>query len=146
MTDRESGETGLSSSPAIRVLVADDSGPYLAAVVEVIGASDGFVVDGAVRSGEEAVELAALRSPDLALIDLNMPGIGGREAAARIAVASPQTAVVLMTAVPALATPPPAVVDKGSLTATTLVEIWERARSSDEPDDRIGIEGTPSGL
>jgi two-component system, NarL family, invasion response regulator UvrY len=112
----------------IRVLAADDSSPFLAAVGEVIAASEGFEVDGLARSGEEAVELAAANRPDLALIDVNMPGIGGREAAERIAAASPETAIVLMTATPAVA-PPPEAIDKRDLSPDTLAEIWDRLSS-----------------
>jgi CheY-like chemotaxis protein len=106
----------------MRVLVADDSRLFLAAVEEVIAASEGFELDALAQSGEEAVELAAARRPDLALIDVHMPGIGGREAAARIAAASPGTVVVLMTATPGLGSPP-AALDKRRLSPATLAEI-----------------------
>jgi two-component system, NarL family, invasion response regulator UvrY len=108
----------------IRVLVADDSPEFLAAATEVIAATEGFELAGAAKRGEEAVELATARRPDLALIDVNMPGIGGVEAAARIAVASPTTGIVLMTATPDAATPPDAF-DKRRLSPAALAEIWE---------------------
>ncbi len=107
----------------IRVLVADDSPQFLAAAVEVIAATEGFVLAAAVESGEEAVELATAHRPDLALVDVNMPGIGGVEAANRIAVASPETAVVLMTATPVATTPPDAF-DKRRLSPAALAEVW----------------------
>jgi CheY-like chemotaxis protein len=70
------------------------------------------------------VELAAARLPDLALIDVHMPGIGGREAADQISAACPETTVVLMTA-----TPDPAghsgALDKLRLSPATLTEIRE---------------------
>jgi DNA-binding NarL/FixJ family response regulator len=108
----------------IRVLVADDSPEFLAAATEVVAATDGFELAGAAHSGEEAVELATARRPDLALIDVNMPGIGGVEAAARIAVASPATEIALMTATPDAATPPDAF-DKRRLSPTALTGLWE---------------------
>ena len=113
----------------IRVLVADDSAPYLAAAAEVIAASEGFELDALAQSGEEAVELAAARRPDLALIDVNMPGIDGPETADRIAAASPETAVVLMTATPNAVTPSEAL-DKRDLSSGTLAEIWDRLATS----------------
>ena len=58
-----------------------------------------------------------------------MPGIGGREAAARIAAASPGTTVILMTAMPGSATPPEAM-DKRRLTPATMAEIWEELATS----------------
>jgi two-component system, NarL family, invasion response regulator UvrY len=108
----------------IRVLLADDSPSFLAAAVDVVAATEGFELAAAAQSGEEAVDLATAYGPDLALIDVNMPGIGGREAADRIAAASPDTAVVLMTATPDPATPPDAL-DKRRLSPATLTEIWE---------------------
>lgn len=107
----------------IRVLVADDSASFLAAAAEVIAASAGFELDALAQSGEEAVELATARGPDLALIDVNMPGIGGRAAADRVAAASPDTAVVLMTATPDRLRPPETL-DKRDLSPATLAEIW----------------------
>jgi DNA-binding NarL/FixJ family response regulator len=107
----------------IRVLVADDSPLFLAAARDVVAATDGFELAAAADNGEEAVELASTQRFDLALIDVNMPGIGGREAADRIASESPDTVVVLMTATPDAATPPEAI-DKRRLSPSTLAEIW----------------------
>lgn len=108
----------------IRVLVADDSPQFLAAAIEVVAATDGFELAGAAESGEEAVELARTDRPDLALIDVNMPGIGGVEAGSRIAVACPETAIVLMTATPDDATPPDTF-DKRRLSPAALAKLWE---------------------
>ncbi len=49
-------------------------------------------------TGEEAIELASANTPYLILLDVNMPGIGGLETAARIRKAHPQTHIVLLTA------------------------------------------------
>ena len=108
----------------------DDSGPFLAAATDVVLASEGFDLEGVAAGGEEGVELARLRRPDLALVDLNMPGIDGRDTAARIAQASPETAIVLMTAEPDLLTAPNGLLDKRRLSPATLAEIWERARTA----------------
>jgi CheY-like chemotaxis protein len=80
------------------------------------------------RASPVAVELAAARRPDLALIDVHMPGIGGREAAALIAAASPNTAVILMTATPVAATSE--AMDKRRLPPSTLAEIREELATS----------------
>jgi CheY-like chemotaxis protein len=104
----------------------------------VIAASEGFELDALAQGGEEAVELAAARHPDLALIDVNMPGIDGPETADRIAVASPETAVVLMTATtPAVVTPPEAL-DKRALSPDTLAEIWDGVATSRRRAARAG--------
>ena len=49
------------------------------------------------KSGEEAVALAADRSPDLVLMDIGLPQMNGIEATRRIKAALPQTQVVILT-------------------------------------------------
>jgi DNA-binding NarL/FixJ family response regulator len=111
----------------IRVLVVDDSVSFLAAVTEVVLAADGFELAGVAQTGEEGVELARISRPELALIDLHMPGIDGEETAERLATASPETAIVLMTATPGRRTE--GVFDKRGLSPAALAEIWERLRT-----------------
>jgi two-component system, NarL family, invasion response regulator UvrY len=65
--------------------VADDQEPFRRAARAVVAAAPGFTLVGEASSGEEAVELAASLFPDLVLLDVRMPGIGGAEAARRIA-------------------------------------------------------------
>jgi DNA-binding NarL/FixJ family response regulator len=112
----------------IRVLVVDDSVSFLTAATEVVVASEGFELEGVAATGEEGVELARLRRPDLALVDLNMPGIDGRETAARMASESPDTVVVLMTATPDLTGRSNGLFDKRDLSPATLAEIWAQAK------------------
>ena len=112
----------------IHVLVVDDSVAFLAAATEVVVASDGFELEGVAATGDEGVELARLRRPDLALIDLNMPGIDGNETAARIATESPETVTVLMTATPDPTGRSNGLVDKRTLSPSALAEIWAQAK------------------
>lgn len=114
----------------IRVLVVDDSVSFLAAATEVVVASDGFELEGIAASGEEGVELARLRRPDLALIDVNMPAMDGNETAARMATESPGTVIVLMTATPDHPGRPNGVFDKRNLSPAALADIWARAQTS----------------
>jgi two-component system, NarL family, invasion response regulator UvrY len=74
----------IETGPQVRVLVADDREPFRRAARKVLGATSGFQLVGEAGSGEEAVELAAALEPDLVLIDIHMPGIGGIEASRRI--------------------------------------------------------------
>ena len=71
--------------PQVRVLVVDDQEPFRRAARAVVAAAPGFTLVGEASSGELAVELAAALHPDLVLLDVRMPGIGGAEAARRIA-------------------------------------------------------------
>ena len=70
------------------VLVVEDSDPIRTAFTILLEES-GYAV-AAAASGAEAVRLAAERAPDLVLLDLGLPDIGGREVALRIK-QSPQT-------------------------------------------------------
>ena len=54
---------------------------------------------GEVGSGEEAIDYAREHAPDLILMDLNMPGIGGMEACRRILQTKPKTKILVVTAV-----------------------------------------------
>ena len=93
------GATGAASLVGLRrILAVDDSPTYLATLVDVLRA-EGYDVTVA-RSGEEALELLAVQAVDCILLDVIMPGLGGREACRRIK-ASPRTRdvpLILLTA------------------------------------------------
>jgi len=69
---------------AIRVLVADDHRLMREGTAALIGADERIEVVGLARDGGEAVALAERRRPDVVLLDLNMPGVGGLEACAKL--------------------------------------------------------------
>ena len=86
------------ASAQVEVLVVDDQDPYRRAMSVVVDSTEGFVVVGAVASGEESVAAAAELEPDLVLMDINLPGISGIEAARQIrGVASAPVVVLLST-------------------------------------------------
>lgn len=63
---------------AASILVADDE-PQIRRVLRSTLSSQGYVILEA-KTGEEAIEVARKERPDLVLLDVNMPGIGGLEA------------------------------------------------------------------
>jgi two-component system, NtrC family, sensor kinase len=65
-----------------KILAVDDSETYLQGLAEALRA-DGYDVALA-RSGEEALQLLAVQPVDCVLLDLLMPGIGGRETCRRV--------------------------------------------------------------
>ena len=75
-----------STSPSLsgprKILAVDDSVTYLNELAELLR-GEGYDVSLA-RSGEEALELLAVQPVDCILMDLMMPGIGGKEACVRI--------------------------------------------------------------
>jgi DNA-binding NarL/FixJ family response regulator len=117
----------------IRVLVVDDSVPFLAAATEVILAADGFELAGVAQSGEEGVELARISGPDLALVDLNMPGVDGNKTVALLATECPETMTVLMTATPDSNGQSEELFDKRRLSPSALAEIWAEAKTPSIP-------------
>jgi len=78
------------------VLVVDDQ-PGVRYLLDVIIAEEGHRVKLA-RNGYEAVDAVKNSRPDLVIMDVRMPQMGGIEALGKIKIISPQTAVVLMTA------------------------------------------------
>jgi len=68
----------------VRVLVVDDQDAYRRAMATVVAETGGFVVVGSVASGEESLEVARELGPDLVLMDVNLPGISGIDAARRL--------------------------------------------------------------
>jgi DNA-binding NarL/FixJ family response regulator len=81
---------------SVRVLIVDDQAPFRMAARMVVDATDGFEVVGEAETGEEGVAVAADRSPDLVLMDVNLPGIDGLEATRRILAAMPTSVVFLL--------------------------------------------------
>ena len=77
----------------VRVLVADDQALIRAGFRALLEAEPDLVVVGEAATGEDAVELARRTRPDVVLMDLRMPGLGGL-AATREITADPELATV----------------------------------------------------
>ena len=84
------------SQTEVRVLTVDDQVVFRRAAHDVIAATPGFEPVGDAESGEQALAEVDRLRPELVLLDVRMPGIGGIEAARRIGAAHPETVVVLI--------------------------------------------------
>jgi len=80
----------------VRVLIVDDQEPFRLAARMVVDATDGFDVVGEAETGESSVEMARDLSPDLVLMDVNLPGINGLDATRQILSESSNPVVVLL--------------------------------------------------
>ena len=81
----------------IRILLVDDHDLFRAGVRSILQSEEGMVVVGEYANGEDAVEAVRIDPPDLVLMDVNMPGIGGIEATRKILQIAPDVRVVAVT-------------------------------------------------
>ena len=81
---------------AVRVVIAEDEAIIRLDLKETLE-EEGYDVVGETGRGDEAVELVKDLAPDLAILDVKMPGMDGLEAASRIT-AEKQAAVLILTA------------------------------------------------
>ena len=86
-----------TSKEAIRVILADDHPLFREGVASLLERSGDAVLVGEAATGEEAVRLADELLPDIVLMDLKMPGMGGTEATRRIVGHNPHIGVIVLT-------------------------------------------------
>jgi len=81
----------------IRVMIADDETLIRDAVAALLALQDDLEVVAVAGSGDEAVATALKHKPDVALLDLQMPGLDGIEVAERLLVEVPGCRCVIVT-------------------------------------------------
>src|SRR5512137_455440 len=81
----------------IRLLIADDHGVLRAGLRALLNAEPDMQVVGEAADGREALRLAAELAPDMMLLDLNMPELGGLEVTRQIKALAPGVRVLILT-------------------------------------------------
>ena len=94
--DKSSRSAREPSHGVVGVLTIDDQAVFRRVAEDVIVATPGFEPIGEAECGEDGVAAVDRLRPQLVLLDVRMPGIGGIEAARRITSAHPDTVVVLI--------------------------------------------------
>ncbi len=84
--------------PVIKVLLVDDHGLVRSGIRRLLDDIEGIRVVADVASGEDAVAVVRQLRPDVVLMDVDMPGIGGLEATRRIVQAASGVSVVALMA------------------------------------------------
>ena len=81
----------------IRVLLAEDQAMIREALAALLSFEDDIEVVAQVGRGDEVTAAALASKPDVALLDIEMPGMDGLTAAAALSQASPGTKIVILT-------------------------------------------------
>ncbi len=97
MNGPEAAETTPQTSGKIRVLLVDDHAILRTGLRLLISAQEDMEVAGEAGSTQEGIEQAERLAPDVALIDLSLPGEGGIEAIRRIRASRPKVRTVALT-------------------------------------------------
>ncbi|MFC9093587.1 response regulator [Streptomyces sp. NPDC057072] len=85
------------TSSTVRVLIADDQMMVRQGFTVLLNARPGIEVVGQAVDGKEAVAMVAELAPDVVLMDIRMPGLGGIEATRRITADAPHPRVLVLT-------------------------------------------------
>src|SRR6266536_2477963 len=94
----ERSDRGKKGIERIRVLVADDEETVLEVPAALIATDPSLALIGTAKDAEGAIEVARTEFPDVALLDVRMPGGGGQRATREIRRRSPSTRVIALSA------------------------------------------------
>lgn len=96
--DKFSQECSVVPHPAsIRILVVDDHPLFRAGLVRTLGTEQGFAVVGEADDGDAGIAAWERERPDVALVDVSMPGVGGIEMVRRLRGRHPDARLLMLT-------------------------------------------------
>jgi len=81
-----------------KILVVDDHELVRMGLVRMLSDVEGFYIVGEANSGEEAIQMTRELSPDVVLMDVKMPGMGGLEATKRLLQSHDNVKIIAVTA------------------------------------------------
>lgn len=87
----------MPKSEKIRVVIADDHEIVRQGVRNILEAAGGIELCGEATTGRDAVALCEKSSPDVAILDISMPGLNGIDAARQILKIRPKTRILIFT-------------------------------------------------
>jgi DNA-binding NarL/FixJ family response regulator len=88
----------LIDRPLIRVVIVDDYDGIRAAVRKILEREGDIVVVGEAGNGPQAIHLAGEQRPDILLLDVEMPGMGGEEVVRQLRETQPEVRVLALSA------------------------------------------------
>ena len=91
------GAVAIANSPPIRLIIVDDQPVIRRGLSMMLGAEPDIDVVAQAANGAEAIALAIQHRPDVVVMDLQMPRVGGVVATREITAALPQTRIVVLT-------------------------------------------------
>jgi DNA-binding NarL/FixJ family response regulator len=122
----------------VGVVAVDNDSAFLALLRDVVRATGHLEVVAEAQTGEGAIAAAQEFEPDMVLMDVQMPGIGGLKAAEEIKASRPSTVMILISTTHPDELPPraagscvDAVIWKSVLEPRLLDEIWMRCQERD---------------
>lgn len=81
----------------IKLLIADDHHIFRKGVMSIVSEDSTIDVIGEASNGEEALKLIEEKNPDIAILDIDMPGLSGLDAARKIKASGLKTKIVILT-------------------------------------------------
>ena len=81
----------------IKLMIADDHRLFREGIKALLAVTDDIEIVGEAEDGETTIEKCLELQPDVILMDINMPGLNGIQATARILEKQPQTRIVMLT-------------------------------------------------
>jgi DNA-binding NarL/FixJ family response regulator len=93
----EAAQIDSSTTDALRVVIVDDHDLFRSGLKNLLAEEDGVQIVAEAAGGQEALRMVREHAPDVVVMDLNMPGMGGVDATRHITAVAPLTRVLMLT-------------------------------------------------